>query len=112
MICFQEGKLEEAAFALLHCAWASDDAKDKETAKTCRLKAAELLEKVSEDENSEKRMLIRMDALRRASEFEKVSNLCSRYHFTDQVFSMICEFQRMLADNHDDTVYRIDRLLE
>jgi hypothetical protein len=108
MIALEEGKTENAAGWLVRCAWASDDAEDTETAVTVRLKAAELLLKIPEDEDTESRMLQRMDLLRRAGRFETVLNESKHVSFKDPAVKKLAKYELKLAKKKDDRCHTAD----
>ena len=101
MISLQEGRMKDAAYAMLCCVWASDDAADTENAKICRLKTADLLEQVPEDDEKEVRMTVRMDMLRRAGQFERLLREYADVHFTDHVCRRIARVEKKLSQEGD-----------
>ena len=103
MILQEEGNIEKAAYMLICCAWASDDEGDNETAKTCRLKAEELLRRIPGHKDEESRMNLRMDLLRRAGQFETVLSEFKDSNFKDRVCRKYAEAELRLAEKRDDS---------
>ena len=111
MAALHDGRLEDAANALMFSAWASDDENDLSAAKMCRMMAADLYPKVPEDEETEIRMVIRMDLLRRSGQFDTLLREYENYQFTDPFFRRICRFQKKRAAEHDDQKYTFNMIL-
>jgi len=106
MVLLHDGHIEKAANTLICAAWACDDEDDRETAKTCRLKAEELLRSLPDDEQErEFRMTLRMDLLRRAGLFEKVQSEFGNYRFEDRSARKFARVELKLAENKDDTCH-------
>jgi len=105
MILLHDGKTEEAAESFMFSAWASDDEGDTESAKTCRLKSAELLKEVPDDEYTEFRITQRMELLRRAGQFERVLNEFNDVEFKEFKLGKKAKVERKLAEEKDDTCH-------
>ncbi len=109
MILSVEGKYKEAFFAVLHAAWACDDADDAGSAKACRILAINILERLREADSaeSESRMLIRADLLRRSGRFDALIRQYSGLHFSEELLESIRAFQVRKAGEHDDSRYTV-----
>lgn len=108
MISMHDHEYEEAAFALLHCAWACDDEGDEEAAKTIRKKAADTFLLLKDDEDFEVMSVIRMDLLRRSGQFERMLEEYEKYHFSDITCRKIARAQKALARKHDDKCHTLN----
>ena len=98
-IALSDGEAEDAFCAVLHAAWASDDAGDKKSAKICREIAADLAEALilQGHERVEILRLVRADALRRSGHFSQVLNECGQISFSDETMEKVRKFQIKLA---------------
>lgn len=117
MIQKECGNIRGAFFAVLHGAWACDDAKDMAGALACREKAASFADELIADEslNASQReniMLMRADILRRAGRFEDVIRLYSGVKFSGkknnlEVMNAVLKFELELARKEDSRCYTI-----
>lgn len=107
-----------AAWALIHAAWACDDAEKPEPAKTCRSKAIDLIEKVlangqqvAEQDGAD--TAIRVDLLRRAGRLIEARHLIStkRPASTEDIISKMLDFQYVLLAKGDETCHTIAEAL-
>lgn len=111
MTLLHDGKDSDALEALMQCAWASDDAQDKETARMCRLKAADLILSLPHDAETEFRMINYMDLLRRAGEFERLLEESKDTWFENPFYKRFYRYERSLAKKHDDSCHSLSELL-
>ena len=86
---------ENAFWAVLHSAWARDDASDIENAKKCREIALLLSKELIKEGGNFTFEIIQLDLLRRTGHFEEV--LESNLSFNDEDLMSICQFQKELA---------------
>lgn len=114
MIALKEGDRERAMYALLHCAWDSDDEHDTKTAAFCRTKAASLMPELIEKdpEYADTFRLIHADLLRRSGLFETLFELYGNTKFEDELMGKIMEFQKERALEKDTGCYRVDAVNE
>ena len=106
----RKSKLEDAFFAILHAAWACDDAKDKANAKHCR-EIGIVLGRLLIEENCDgvdKIKLICADMMRRAGKFNQLISTYESAQFGDDLSNQILEFQIERAKARDVSCYRID----
>ena len=108
------GDYAEAAWALIHAAWACDDADKPEPARTCRSKAVDMIEKalgkgqeVAEQDGGE--TAIQVDLLRRAGRLTEARQLIStkRSTITEDIISKILDFQDVLLTKGDEECHTI-----
>ncbi len=119
MIAVKGDKIRIAFFALLHAAWACDDAKDTDNAKLCREKAIPLASVLaaSKSPQSENFILMRADMMRRAGQFEEVINEYSSVKFegdrrnNPEVMNAVLRFEIEKARAKDSKCYRISDAL-
>ena len=110
--CFNESN--EVCFYLLRSAvWASDDAKDRESALKCRIESLKYLEKLIslKDKNIEKYILIKIDFLRRCNKFDVVINSYDDFKFSKREFDKAFKYEKILASNNDCQAHRYDECL-
>ena len=117
MIQQESNHIMGAFFAMLHGAWACDDAKDYAGALACREKAASLATELIDGgtlkaSGRENIMLMRADILRRAGRFEDVIRLYSDVKFEAEgnnleVMNAVLEFELELARRKDTTCYTV-----
>ena len=108
MILRQSEDGEETFAALLHAAWACDDAGDEENASACRRLALEPLEKlIAENGDNELLKVQRADILRRAGLF---ATLIAEYEptaYSEEVHRKIVAFQIEKAKAKDSACYTL-----
>ena len=103
-------ELRDAFYAILHAAWACDDAKDDENAKHCRQIGIVLGRLLIEEgcEDVDKIKLICADMMRRAGKFDQLISTYESVQFDDDLSNQILEFQIEKAKARDVSCYRID----
>jgi hypothetical protein len=109
------GDYAEAVWAVIHAAWACDDAKKAEAARKCRIKAADLITKATSagqavsDEDGEA-TAIQVDLLRRAGRITEARKILAenRGSISDETFSKILDFQDDLLKRGDVACHTIE----
>ncbi len=94
-----------AFFAVLHAAWACDDAGDTDNAVYCRKCALTELEKLQEPD--EELVIVKADLLRRTEQFDKLIAEYEGVCFTNDLHNDIIAFQIDKAQQKDTRRYRI-----
>ncbi len=108
MIAMMEGNVKTAFFAVLHSAWACDDAGDYDSAVFCRKKALETLDKLSmKGEEKETFMLIKADLLRRTEQFDLLIKEYKDKVFSQEILNKIALFQIEKAKQQDTDCYTV-----
>ena len=109
MIAKHDGKTEDVFHALLHAAWACDDAHDREGAAECRRLAIPLVSALIDGgaENADTLGLIRADLMRRAGLFAELEAMYASVRYSDKLLKRILAFQRKLAKKKDTEAYRV-----
>ncbi len=92
---------ETSFFALLHCAWACDDAED-ELAVKIRKMALKTLPKIDMNKDL---MMIKADLLRRTCQFDELIRQFSDISLNDELYDKIINFQLELARKKDVDCY-------
>ena len=105
---------EQAFHALLHAAWACDDAHDRKTAIAFRKKAASMLESFDEEmePSGEKRKVMHADILRRAKMFSEVIEKFSDEKLEDETLDQILTFEIDRAVLKDAKCYRVSDVIK
>lgn len=112
------GDYAAAAWALIHAAWACDDAEKATLARTCRRKAADMIEtalrngqKVAEQDKAD--VAIRVDLLRRAGRVTEAQQLImrNRAESTEDIIAKILDFQDALLTDGDEACHTIAEAL-
>lgn len=112
------GDYAAAGWALIHAAWACDDAEKPEPARTCRSKALDMIEKalgdgkeVAEQDGTD--TAIQVDLLRRAGRLTEARQLIStkRSTITEEIISKILDFQDVLLTKGDEACHTIAEAL-
>lgn len=107
-----------ATWALIHAAWACDDAKKPDAAKTCRSKAADMMlkaiengQEIAKQEGAE--TAIRVDLLRRAGRHAEARQLIATKGpaITEDIISKILAFQDALLGKDDEACHTISEAL-
>lgn len=100
---------KDAFMAILHAAWACDDADDQVNAKICREKAIPLISHLITENHKEKDnlMLIKADLLRRSSHFNALLNEFQNVEFQEQIMNHVMAFQLALAKAMDTACYKV-----
>ncbi len=114
----RSGDYAAAAWALIHAAWACDDAEKPEPARTCRSKAVVMIEKALESgqtvaEQDGADTAIQVDLLRRAGRLADARQLIStkRPTITEDIISTILDFQYGLLTHGDEACHTIAEVL-
>lgn len=113
LISLEDQKRKNAFFAVLHAAWACDDAEDEENGKHCReiaipLATSLIEEDIEDDEERDNIKLIKADLMRRAGQFDELITTYSSVHFDDELLNQIIEFQIEKAKEKDTACYRVE----
>ena len=113
LINLEDQKRKSAFFAVLHAAWACDDAEDEENAKRCReiaipLATSLIEEEIEDEEERDNIKLIKADLMRRADQFDELITTYSSVHFDDELLTQIIEFQIEKAKERDTACYRVE----
>lgn len=109
MINLADRKRDLAFHAVLHAAWACDDAGDTKNAINCRKLAILQLEKrTDKDENLK---VQKADLLRRAGLFEELAAEYGGLKFKDEKMQKIIEFQLEKAEQKDSGRYTVADVL-
>ncbi len=109
-----KAELQNAFFAILHAAWACDDAKDDESAKHCR-EIAIVLGRLLIEENCDgvdNVKLICADLMRRAGRFDELISTYASVRFEEDLQNQILKFQIEKAKVKDVSCYRIGDVTE
>ena len=110
MICLQENDERKAHYALLHAAWACDDAFDAENAAICRKRAIPPLEAMirsANDEEKDTMLMVKADLLRRSGQFDRLIDEYADVKMKDKLLSMLLAFQLQKAREKDAACYRV-----
>lgn len=108
MICAATGDYKTASRALIHAAWACDDADRSAQAQLCRHKAADMLmlaekygQQLVEQDGGCSTILI--DLLRRSGQLEQARQIIAarRGNITDEMILQVIDFQARLLDRND-----------
>jgi hypothetical protein len=108
------GNYVAASWACIHAAWACDDAKKVKSARNCRDKALDMINKcitaeysVSEEAGEE--IAIQVDLLRRADHIEKAKSFITdkRNAITNDDIIQILDFQNYLLSKGDVSCHTI-----
>jgi hypothetical protein len=109
-----EGRQVDATFAALHAAWTCDDASLPEQARSCRLRATELILSDSRGSQSfgirlRSRPALLADLFRRCGDFDSASATCREALAADpEVFLRnVLGFQIQLIDRHDTAAHSL-----
>lgn len=110
LICLQDKETEDAFFAILHCAWACDDAEDTENAKRCREIAIPLADKLIEIDfmNRENLLTLKADLMRRAGQFDEMIDQYASISFDVDILNQIVAFEIKKAKEGDTGCYRVE----
>ena len=114
LISLEDGKTEDAFYAVIHAAWACDDKGDTENAKHCRTVAiplaAALIDK--NPENKDNILLIQADLMRRACQFKELIDQYASVRFDEVLSNQILEFQIEKAKVEDAACYRVENVVK
>lgn len=107
-----------AAWALIHAAWACDDAQMPEAARVCRSEAVDMIEKalgrgqaITEQDGADS--AIRVDLLRRAGRLAEARQLIAtiRPAITVDIVAKVLDFQSVLLAKGDEACHTIAEAL-
>ncbi|MGN0701942.1 MAG: hypothetical protein ACI4KL_02045 [Lentihominibacter sp.] len=110
MINLEDENQEDSFFAILHAAWACDDANDSENAKCCRKLAIPIAEELVDKkvDNADAILLMKADLLRRAEDFEALISEYCDIKFDNDIMNDILTFQLKKAGEKDSLCYRVE----
>lgn len=99
----------EAFYAILHCAWTCDDAKDEKNSKLTRKTAIRMANKIiqSDRESASELIVIKADLLRRTCEFDSLIKEYEKIKLKDELFDKIIKFQIEKAQKKDSACYTL-----
>jgi hypothetical protein len=107
-----------ATWALIHAAWACDDASHTPQAIVCRQRAADMLvtaekngQQIAQQEGAATAVLA--DLLRRSGQIERAREVIQtrRAGITEAIIGCILDFQSMLLDKNDVSCHQIEEAL-
>lgn len=108
-------KFEEidSFFAILHCAWACDDAKDQENSKLARKIAIKIVNQLVKYKEKDITDLIVMkaDLLRRIGEFDQLIKEYKNFRTEEEILNKIIMFQLEKAQEKDSKCYTLREVL-
>lgn len=108
-------KFEEIAafFALLHCAWACDDAKDLQNSEYARRTAIKTANKIIKNnrKDNEDLIVIKADLLRRIGEYDQLIREYENFSLHDELLDKIIRFQVEKAQQKDNDRYTLKEVL-
>ena len=110
MIGLADKKTGDAFYALLHSAWACDDAKDEENAIRCRKLALPLIERLigeCDAERAETLKALKADLLRRALLFDSLIEEYAGQTFSSEILNKVVSFQLERARRQDAGCYTV-----
>jgi hypothetical protein len=109
LYCESIGDVKGDFYALLHSAWACDDADDIENARRMRREAVRKIDAIIKEhpENETNTLLMKADILRRSGDYDKVIALYEGMHFEEPLLDQIRMFQIERAKAHDDGCYTV-----
>ena len=107
MINLLDDNEEDAFNAILHAAWACDDANDYEKALYCRKLAIVEIEKIIKNNDNETLKVQKADLLRRAGLFEKLIGEYSVLDFADETLQKIIIFQIQKSKDQNSECYTV-----
>lgn len=108
MINMRDDNVEDAFFAALHSAWASDDKEDRNNSIRCRNHCLDLADKMEEYLDKNTIAVMKSDLLRRNGQFDKVIEIYENLNLGDELLDAIIKFQVEKAKEEDDKCYRLD----
>ncbi len=109
MISLKTADAEKTYHAILHAAWACDDADDTENARRCRELALPQLERMirSEPPNRKSLLVVKSDLLRRSGHFEELISEYKDVRFSDPLLDKILAFEIEKASQQDANCYTV-----
>lgn len=109
LISMQDKKLDQAMWACLYAAWASDDAKDNSSAKACRKQCVKLLNRIiKKNDKAEDLYILKCDILRRMGCFKMVITEYEGMKFENELLQKIADFEVKLAKMKNTRVYTVE----
>ena len=102
-----DGKREAAFHALLHAAWACDDAGDRKRAVFCRKSALTLLRELEKAKSDPNLILLQADLLRRAGCFTELKDTYKNVSLGNERMDRIIAFQLKKASVRDTGCYTV-----
>lgn len=113
MIAVEDGNTKTAFFALLHAAWACDDANDDKNSDLCRKMAIPVATSLIESDKSKKEIyqVIRADMMRRAGLFDELIKTYTWVWIKDKHLKRIVKFERKKAKIQDSSRYTFNDVL-
>ena len=109
LICSSKYDRKGAYEAVLHAAWACDDAKEQTNAILCRQLALSLLDKLLKRPwVREELYIVKADLLRRMGEFDQLIETFSETKLSNKLLNQIMKFQIARAKEQDDACYTVD----
>lgn len=102
-----------AFLAILHCAWACDDAKDWKNSKLTRQLAIEIVNKLvkSKEKDISDLIVMKADLLRRIGEYDQVIREYERFSLDDEILDKIIRFHVEKARQKDGGCYTLREVL-
>ena len=108
MVLMHCGRSYDAYSALLHAAWACDDANDKENASLLRSKMVDLFDTLPVSWKKNINWLAQLaDVMRRCGKFDELIERFADFNSNDDIVNQVVAFQIELAQNKDTGVYRV-----
>ena len=110
-----------AFFALLHGAWACDDAEescDEAAPAAFELRQMALCEvdsaisAITADSDREALLVVKADLLRRSGQFDEVLRQCPSWEFTRDIYHRMIRYQLYLAKRCDDRCHTVTEALQ
>ena len=113
LIKLEDQNVAGAFYAVLHAAWACDDASDDDNAKHCRALAIPLATELSDGnyEDKENIMVVKADLMRRTGKFNELIEEYSPIRFKDDTLNRILEFENKKAKIGDISRYCLDDVI-
>lgn len=107
LINIKDENHKDAFFALLHAAWACDDAEDFKNSTRCRQLSIPLLEELINETKNENFIVMKADLLRRSGYFERVIEEYSNIVLNNPLLNNIIAFQIEKAKTSDANCYTV-----
>ncbi|MBE6633254.1 MAG: hypothetical protein E7620_02805 [Ruminococcaceae bacterium] len=108
LISLKKQSAKDAFYAVLHAAWACDDARDAKQAAHCRRLALRAFEQLSEVITvSEELLLVKADLLRRTGAFRELLEEYGEKRFSTELMNQIVAFQLEKAKAGDIGCYTV-----
>ncbi len=113
LICMRDRRVEKAFYAVLHAAWACDDALDTENAVLCRGLALKELDKImGSPRMNENLFVVRADLLRRTGAFDVLIEEYQSKNFSNDLLNAVIRFQLEMAREGDVDCYTLEDVEE